>query len=484
MLNWEKISLGSGEASTEFAVVGTNGTGSASQYYIFINSFHDRKANRLTFAYQNYPSQSKYMVTMDNELNALNYNSLSLFADTGTSYQRNSGVDWNGVNESGTNYSLNVLTKSNGQTLAFNMDSPVQSPYPGRMHSMSQYMGNFPNWQSSSPRASLGHKDATPNTRCYMMRGGNSQGGVIGGWNMQFSSPSNLNPTTRFARNTNNSTPGGSGFAGMDFKTTSQTSNLMTAHSSPYHMMFAEYNSNLQFQAATSANCNTPSSASPQYFSNFVYDKTNAFGYICKGNEIWEWNVSARTVKIRLLAIPDDTGVFSVSPVLKITSTHLYVFISGIYGDFFYKVALSSSGASGLAGSGVTIRNAVTLNSNKNTMGYDRGYNLEYDEENDQFYYFAGIRLATSPNPEYGAIVIVNAKYDTFSTLGSAGIGVTTSTFNVPTASTYNAGVSYTFTESGNTSVLYQPNYISNNIGYGVGSIYPPAMDRGPIKNL
>ena len=191
--------------------------------------------------------------------------------------------------QSGTYDYMDVSAASSGGNIKYATVGSGSSPYGNYKNFNNAYLYSTTSWQSSS-----NIKTYNIGNRTYMARGGNNNGGALGGWQHTATSYpfGGLSPGLSY---TSNSTPGGGGFVDMfPINPASQSTNHVVWYSSSYNTDAFIVDSNLEKTGSNNARA-TNGGGLVQYWASGAMDRTNNTLYMKLQDTIYQWNYSNNT---------------------------------------------------------------------------------------------------------------------------------------------------------------------------------------------
>jgi hypothetical protein len=429
MLNWERISLGSGEESTEFVATAANTAYDVQPR----NGTVDEENGEMYLYYARSPS-NRYVVKTGPDLVPTYYAPANYFTDTTNGNRTADGAEMghNKYHPFSNDFAAIGIKKA---PRILDIDSPYQAPNPysyGNVQNYSEYMFPGNEWQYGQMRGGMTNGDRN----VYLWS--KDYGAGFCKFDPAFTSPSNFD-----AKHNDDSfySSSGSGMIGVAPEQKDNTNSAwFTVNGSGYHGRVARLNSSLTRTPAY--NISYPSNWYPNgnlaYYSNVVYDQTYGFLYWGYGSRLFEADIgtSSPTVKYRDFSVSAlDNG----SPCLRIKNGYLYYggTTRGTNGSYIWRFALGSSGLAGFAGQRYQLRSTGY----QNRFGHE---NMFFHVDDDDHIWMSADQKHTADGART-RMTVIKAKWDTYATLGTAGIQMSVSSINVSAAaSTALTGLSYT----------------------------------------
>lgn len=483
MVNWKKTMLASAGGGNEYYVQGQAPGSPASFWY---QEYHNVVVNQNTghiygLRRARYPGQpsgtyiwDKWSSSLDIELytqyansqvNKLQYGRPRIDHDTSNSYDI--------IEPSGSPYAANVryTTTGNGSSPYGNhRDMNIGGLFSNNVWLYSQFVKHY-----------------TIGNRSYTAKGGpNPYGGALGGWkHTDNSAPFS---TLSGHSNSTNSTPGGGGFVEMfPIDPTSQSTNHVVWHSSPYHTHAYIVDSNLNKTGSGNAR-SAPSGDIVQYWSTGAIDRANNTMYLANYGNIYAWNYVSNTGTV--YPINGMSGsVRGQSNWMCVVNGYLYKFIATTSGGLYLMKMDTSNITSGI--SSYRISSTTTYGApSQNYVGNQGGFLVEgpnsYTGETDL------LALAfDNPHDNSGSFKDINlavCKWETIPDIATHANNIAIS------GASLSLGTSYSWGSSGNppgsnglsTSFQGAPNNFSANY-YPASAPYPPqwgnsSTSTGPLS--
>ena len=284
MVNWKKTMLASAGGSNEFYIQGQAPGSPASFWY---NEWHNVVVNQNTghiygLRRTRFPGNAsgsyywdKFSNTLETELyNQYPHSQRNKLTHGGPRMDHDTSNTYDIIEPSGSSSAGNIYYTTTGDG---------SSPYGSHKQINVAYSYSGSTWQNSSFV-----KHYTIGNRSYAAKGNNNQGGALGGW--QHTTTSYPFGMLSGHSNTFNSTPGGGSFVEMfPIDPTSQSTNHVVWHSSPYHIQSYIVDSDLNKTGSNNAK-SYPSGTLCQYWDTGAMDRANNTMYMATGSNIYAWN--------------------------------------------------------------------------------------------------------------------------------------------------------------------------------------------------
>ena len=482
MANWTRTLLAAAGAggSNEFFIQGQAPGSPASFWY---NEWHNVVVNQNTgdvfglrrIRYPGQPSgeyrwdrfSSKLDVlsssnTVFSQVNKLTTGRVKMDHDTSNSYDI---IEPSGAPSSGE---VRYTTAGNGN-----------SPY-----GTSKQFGLTYSYTPQSWRNSGFVKHYTIGNRSYTIKGSNQNGGCAGGW--QHTSSSHPFGLLDGHEESTNSTPGNSGFIEMfPINPSSQSTNHLVWHSSPYHTYAYILDSNLNKTGSNNAR-SAPFGTTNQYWSTGAIDRSNNTLYMATGSSLYAWDYVNNTATYR--SINGLSGsARGQSNWMCVVNGYLYQFLATTTGGLYlikYDTSNISSGISAYRISSTTGYGAPS----QNYVGNQGGFLVEgpnsYTGDSDLL--ALGFDNPTDNSGNYKDINLAICKWDTIPNIATHANAISISSASITLGSTLTFGTSGNPPGSDSLGTFQQNGPINVTNYFVSASPYPPywgssSSSTGPV---